>query len=304
MVKITGGQRIDLLGVRKEDLPDVWRDLGMPSGHAYTKAFRTCKTCVGSEFCRYGVGDSTALGIAIETAIPGRRSPAQDEARGQRLRAQLRGVDGQGRGVVAVPDGWQIYVGGAAGLRVRAADLLATVDTPDEALTMIGRFIQYYRENARYAERSYAFVERIGIEKLRALLVDDAQGEAERLDREIEAAIAAYRDPWTRRPQAAQTALNSPPNSPFERSSVDVIGNLPDARCAGPDGSPRRIAIGSVDLIAFGEGRCFALGAARIAVFRLRDDGVLRSMRAARTRVVRWPTVWSEPGLVVCPLHA
>ena len=96
MVKITGGQRIDLLGIRKEDLPGVWRDLGMPSGHAYTKAFRTCKTCVGTDFCRYGVGDSTTLGIAIEKRFQGIESPAQDEAGRDRLPAQLLGGDHQG----------------------------------------------------------------------------------------------------------------------------------------------------------------------------------------------------------------
>ena len=201
MVKLTGGQRIDLLGVRKEDLPAVWRDLGMPSGHAYTKAFRTCKTCVGSEFCRYGVGDSTALGIAIERRFQGVEAPHKMKLAVSGCARNCAESTVKDVGVIAVPDGWQIHVGGAAGLRVRAADLLATVGTPDEALTMIGRFIQYYRENARYAERTYAFVERIGIEQLRALLVDDAQGETQRLEREIQAAIAAYRDPWQEGPK-------------------------------------------------------------------------------------------------------
>src|SRR5262249_58446329 len=77
MIKLTGGQRIDLLGVRKEDLPAVWSDLGMPSGYAYGKSFRTVKTCVGSDFCRFGVGDSTALGIAIEDRLQGLPSPAK-----------------------------------------------------------------------------------------------------------------------------------------------------------------------------------------------------------------------------------
>jgi nitrite reductase (NADH) large subunit len=195
-VKITGGQRIDLLGVKKEDLPAIWRELGMPSGHAYTKAFRTCKTCVGQEFCRYGVGDSTALGIAIEGRFQGIEAPHKMKLAVSGCARNCAESTVKDVGVVAVPDGWQIHVGGAAGLRVRAADLLATVSTQDEALKLIGRFIQYYRENARYAERSPAFVERVGIEGLRAVLVDDAMGEAERLDREVEAEVKAYRDPW------------------------------------------------------------------------------------------------------------
>ncbi len=196
MVKITGGQRIDLLGISKEDLPAVWRDLGMASGHAYTKAFRTCKTCVGQEFCRYGVGDSTALGIAIERRFQGIESPHKMKLAVSGCARNCAESTVKDVGVVAVPGGWQIYLGGAAGLRVRAAQLLATVATQEEVLRLIGRFIQYYREHARWAERSPAFVERIGIERLRALLVEDAAGEAQRLDREIEAEVNAYRDPW------------------------------------------------------------------------------------------------------------
>jgi len=196
MVKITGGQRIDLLGIRKEDLPGVWRDLGMPSGHAYTKAFRTCKTCVGTDFCRYGIGDSTSLGVAIETRFQGIEAPHKMKLAVSGCARNCAEATVKDLGAVAVPDGWQVYVGGAAGLRVRAGDLLGTVATQEEVLRVMGRFIQYYRENARYAERSPAFVERIGIEKIRAILLDESSGEVQRLDREIEAGVANYRDPW------------------------------------------------------------------------------------------------------------
>ena len=196
MVKITGGQRIDLLGIKKEDLPGVWRDLGMPSGHAYTKAFRTCKTCVGTEFCRYGVGDSTSLGIAIETRFQGIESPHKMKLAVSGCTRNCAEATVKDLGAIAIPDGWQIFVGGAAGLRVRGGDLLATVATHDEVLRIMGRFIQYYRENARYAERSPAFVERIGIESLRARLLDESSEEVKRLDREIEAEADNYRDPW------------------------------------------------------------------------------------------------------------
>ena len=133
MVKLTGGQRIDLLGITKEDLPGVWADLGMPSGYAYGKSFRTVKTCVGSDFCRFGVGDSTALGIKIESRFQGLESPGQDQDGGHRLPAQLRrGATCKDVGVVAIDGGrWEIYVGGAAGAHIRKGDLLATVDDPD-----------------------------------------------------------------------------------------------------------------------------------------------------------------------------
>jgi nitrite reductase (NADH) large subunit len=199
MVKITGGQRIDVLGIRKQDLPDAWCDLGMPSGHAYTKAFRTCKTCVGTEFCRYGVGDSSRLGIDIEKKFQGIESPQKMKLAVSGCPRNCAEATVKDIGAVAVENGWQVYVGGAAGSTVRAADLLATVATREEVMTLMGRFMQYYRENARYAERSYAFLERVGIERLRATLVDDSEGEAARLDGEIEAAVAAYQDPWLER---------------------------------------------------------------------------------------------------------
>jgi nitrite reductase (NADH) large subunit len=196
MVKITGGQRIDLLGVRRDDLPAVWRDLGMPSGHAYTKAFRTCKTCVGTDFCRYGVGDSTGLGLKIERRFQGIETPHKVKMAVSGCGRNCAEATVKDVGVVAVEGGWEVYVGGAAGSRVRAADLLARVGTHEEALVLIGRFLQYYREHAKYMERSPAFVERMGIERLRRVLVDDVEGIVARLDAEMQAAVDSYRDPW------------------------------------------------------------------------------------------------------------
>ena len=197
MIKITGGQRIDLLGVRKEDLPAVWRELDMPSGHAYGKSFRTVKTCVGSDFCRFGLGDSTALGIRIEERFAGLESPAKLKL----------GVAGCPRncsealvkdvGLVAVEGArWEMYVGGAAGAHVRKGDLLCTIDTADEAVLRVGRFIQYYRENARWLERTYGFMERVGLDTVRAVVVEDRDGDGDRLDAELEKSLAAYVDPW------------------------------------------------------------------------------------------------------------
>jgi nitrite reductase (NADH) large subunit len=197
MIKLTGGQRIDLLGVRKEDLPAVWADLGMPSGYAYGKSFRTVKTCVGSDFCRYGVGDSTALGIAIEERYQGLASPAKMKLAVTGCPRNCAEALCKDLGVVAVDGGrWEIYVGGAAGAHVRKGDLLATVDSPAEVMTLIGRFLQYYRESANWLERTYAWVPRVGIEWIRAVVVDDAEGIAERLDAAMEKSVDAYRDPW------------------------------------------------------------------------------------------------------------
>ncbi|GAA4463876.1 nitrite reductase large subunit NirB [Phytohabitans houttuyneae] len=197
MVKVTGGQRIDLLGIRKEDLPRVWADLDMPSGYAYAKSMRTVKTCVGSEFCRFGVGDSTTLGIAIESRFQGLESPAKMKLAVTGCPRNCAEAYVKDLGVVAIDGGrWEIYVGGAAGAHVRKGDLLATVDSPDEVITLTGRFLQYYRENANWLERTYAFVPRIGIETIRSLIVDDSDGLAAGLDERMAAAVAAYTDPW------------------------------------------------------------------------------------------------------------
>ncbi|MGQ0504109.1 MAG: (2Fe-2S)-binding protein, partial [Myxococcaceae bacterium] len=197
MIKITGGQRIDLLGIPGDRLPQVWRELGMPSGHAYAKSFRTCKTCVGSEFCRYGVGDSTKLGIAIERRFQGLESPHKMKLATAGCPRNCSEATTKDVGVVAIEGGrWEIYVGGGAGSRVRKGDLLCTVGSHDEVLTLAGRFMQHYRENAKYLERTYDFVERVGIEPLRALLVDDSEGIAARLDEAVQSAVDAFVDPW------------------------------------------------------------------------------------------------------------
>ncbi|MGI8806556.1 MAG: nitrite reductase large subunit NirB, partial [Acidimicrobiales bacterium] len=197
MVKLTGGQRIDLLGVKKEDLPHVWRDLGMPSGHAYGKTFRTCKTCVGTEFCRYGVGDSTTLGIRIEKRFQGIESPAKLKLAVAGCPRNCSEAMIKDVGAVAVEGGrWEVYVGGAGGSHVRKGDILCVVDTHDEVLVLTGRFMQYYRENAKYLERTYAFVERIGMDTIKAVVVEDAEGIAADLDAAMQASVDAYVDPW------------------------------------------------------------------------------------------------------------
>ena len=204
MVKLTGGQRIDLLGIPKEKLPEIWADLDMPSGYAYAKSFRTVKTCVGSEFCRFGVGDSTALGIAIEERYQGIEGPGKMKLAVTGCPRNCAEAYVKDLGVVAIDGGkWEIYVGGAAGAHVRKGDLLATVSSADDVLRLTGRFLQYYRQNANWLERTYAFVPRIGVDRIRAVIVDDADGIAADLDAAIHDAVAAYRDPWKERSEPA-----------------------------------------------------------------------------------------------------
>ena len=204
MIKLTGGQRIDLLGIPKEKLPEVWADLDMPSGYAYGKSFRTVKTCVGKEFCRFGTGDSTKLGIDIESRFQGIESPAKMKLAVSGCPRNCAESLVKDVGVVAIEGGrWEIYIGGAAGAHIRKGDLLTTVDTPEEVIELSGRFMQYYRENAKWLERTYAFVPRIGLEKIRAIVVDDSEGIADGLDARMAETIAAYRDPWKEGAQPA-----------------------------------------------------------------------------------------------------
>jgi nitrite reductase (NADH) large subunit len=227
MVKITGGQRIDLLGIQKEDLPNVWSDLGMPSGHAYSKAFRTCKTCVGTEFCRYGVGDSTTLGIQIEKRYQGIEFPHKVKLAASGCPRNCAESTTKDIGVVAIEGGrWEIYVGGAAGSQVRKGDLLVTVDSHDEVLKYMGRFMQYYRQHAKYLERTYGFLERVGIDKLQRLLVADEEGICAQLDQDIQAAVDAYVDPWLeatapRHPEQFSNLIAAVASSPQVSSSGD-----------------------------------------------------------------------------------
>lgn len=167
MVKITGSQRIDLLGVKKADLPKVWADLGMPSGQAYTKGVRMVKTCVGTEFCRFGVQDSTAAGIEMERRFENLYMPHKLKMGSVGCPRNCAEATVKDIGLVGQEGSWQVVVGGAAGKKVRKADLLVTVESTEEALQAATLFFQYYRENANFLERTYDFVERLGIEKIR-----------------------------------------------------------------------------------------------------------------------------------------
>ena len=167
MVKITGSQRIDLLGVAKEDLPKIWADLGMPSGQAYTKGVRMVKTCVGTDFCRFGTQDAIATGIELESSLENLYTPHKTKMAVVGCPRNCAEATVKDIGLVGQDGGWQVVVGGAAGKSVRKADLLVTVTTTEEALQASHLFFQYYREHANYLERTYDFVERIGIETIR-----------------------------------------------------------------------------------------------------------------------------------------
>ncbi|WP_298990598.1 nitrite reductase large subunit NirB [uncultured Pseudokineococcus sp.] len=237
MIKVTGGQRIDLLGIRKEDLPAVWADLGMPSGYAYGKSMRTVKTCVGTDFCRFGLGDSTQLGIDMESRFQGLETPAKLKMAVVGCPRNCAEAYVKDVGVVAVGSGrWEVYVGGAAGASVRKGDLLATVSSPAEVMTVTGRFVQLYREWGNWLERTYDFVPRMGLERLQAVLLEDSDGLVAELDAALEESVGAYRDPWAegaepRTPGQFRTALPLVPLPLVPSRPTGAPGGLqPDAR--------------------------------------------------------------------------
>src|SRR6266498_1840775 len=199
MVKITGSQRIDLLGVKKADLPKVWADLGMPSGQAYTKGVRMVKTCVGTEFCRFGVQDSTNAGIELERRFENLFTPHKLKMGVVGCPRNCAEATVKDIGLVGQDGSWQVVVGGAAGKSVRKADLLITVETTEQALGAAMIFFQYYRENANYLERTYDFVERLGIEKIRKETVYADATRKKALLRRLQKSKALSRDAWLER---------------------------------------------------------------------------------------------------------
>ena len=206
-VKVTGGQRIDLLGVRKEQLPHVWRDLnaaGMVSGHAYGKALRTVKTCVGSEWCRFGTQDSTAMGVALEKMTWGSWTPHKTKMAVSGCPRNCAEATIKDFGVIATESGWDLHAGGNGGITVRVTDLLAKVSTEEEVLEYAAAFMQLYREEARYLERTAPWIERVGVAYVRDRL-SDAGGRRLLRDRFLESQRLAQSDPWAERAEGAES---------------------------------------------------------------------------------------------------
>ena len=196
MVKVTGSQRIDLLGIKKADLPQVWADLGMPSGQAYTKGVRMVKTCVGTEFCRFGVQDSTRAGIELERRLENLFTPHKVKMGAVGCPRNCAEATVKDIGIVGQEGSWQVVVGGAAGKFVRRADLLITVETTEEALEACELFFQYYREHANYLERTYDFVERLGIETIRKETVYAPEADKKKLLDRLQRSKAMAKDAW------------------------------------------------------------------------------------------------------------
>ncbi|HET9978746.1 MAG TPA: nitrite reductase large subunit NirB [Burkholderiaceae bacterium] len=194
-VKVTGGQRIDLLGVKKEDLPAIWKDIGMPSGHAYAKALRTVKTCVGSEWCRFGTQDSTQMGKDLERALWRMYAPHKVKLAVSGCPRNCAESGIKDVGVIGVDSGWEIYVGGNGGIKTEVAQFFVKVKTPEEVLEYSGAFLQLYREEAWYLERTVHYVNRVGLDTVKKRILDDAAGR-KALWEKLQFSLDGEPDPW------------------------------------------------------------------------------------------------------------
>jgi nitrite reductase (NADH) large subunit len=206
MVKVTGGQRLDIFGIRKEDLPAVWADLnaaGMVSGHAYGKSLRTVKTCVGSDWCRFGTQDSTGLGVKVEQMTWGSWMPHKFKIAVSGCPRNCAESTIKDFGIVCVDSGYELHVGGNGGIKVRVTDFLCKVETESQAMEYCAAFIQLYREEARYLERTAPWIERVGVDYIRSRVVDDPSNREALRRRFLFSQRFSQDDPWASRAAGA-----------------------------------------------------------------------------------------------------
>lgn len=198
MVKVTGGQRIDLLGIKKEDLPSVWKDLDMPSGHAYGKSIRTVKTCVGTDFCRFGTQDSTRMGIDLELALSYMWSPHKVKLAVSGCPRNCAESGIKDVGIIGVDSGWEIYIGGNGGIKTEAGEFFVKVKNEAEVMEYTLAFLQLYREEGFYLERTVHYLHRVGMEHIKKGVLEDPERRKELVER-LKFSLSFDRDPWKER---------------------------------------------------------------------------------------------------------
>ena len=194
-VKVTGGQRIDLLGVKKEDLPAVWRDIGMPSGHAYGKTLRTVKTCVGSDWCRFGTQDSTRMGIELERALWRMYAPHKVKLAVSGCPRNCAESGIKDVGIIGVDSGWEMYIAGNGGIKTDVAQFFCKLKTHEEVLEYSGAFLQLYREEGWYLERTVHYVGRVGLDHVKSKILEDTANRQALWER-LQFSLQGLPDPW------------------------------------------------------------------------------------------------------------
>jgi nitrite reductase (NADH) large subunit len=239
--KITGGQRIDLFGARVEQLPAIWRrlvDAGFESGHAYGKALRTVKSCVGTDWCRYGVQDSVTMAIKLELRYRGLRAPHKVKAGISGCARECAEARSKDFGVIATEEGWNLYVGGNGGFRPRHAELLASDVDTDTLIRYIDRFLMFYIRTADRLQRTAAWIEELdgGLDHLRDVIVHDSLGIANELEAAMAAHVENYTDEWR--------AVLEDPDKLVRFTSFINAPDVPDPSIEFVDRRGQRVPVG------------------------------------------------------------
>ncbi len=281
MIKVTGSDRIGLYSVHKKDLRDVWRRLQMGSGHAFTKSFRACKSCVGSTHCRFGLMDSLALGQRLGNRYRGIMGPAKVKLGVSGCPRNCSEATIKDFGVVAVEGGWDLYIGGNGGAHVYVAHKIAQVKDDDAVIRVCDRFYEYYRRNAKYGERTALFVERVGLKTFVDAILNAPPQELQELEDRFQQTLDHYRDPWQ-----ANDELNNEVESPV---GTDAEGFT---------------VLADVSAIPEGSSRLFHVGDTPVAVFHGRDGRWVAAHGVCPHK--SGPLVDSiyGNGRLVCPLHS
>jgi NAD(P)H-dependent nitrite reductase small subunit len=325
--KITGGQRIDLLGARMDQLPDIWEalvDAGFESGHAYGKAMRTVKSCIGTTWCRYGVQDSTALAIRIEERYRGIRAPHKLKAAVSGCIRECAEAQSKDFGVIATEKGWNLYLCGNGGAQPRHADLLAADVDEATLIRLIDRFLMYYIHTAEPLERTARWLERLdgGIAYLRRVIVDDALGICAQLERDMERLVASYACEWAavvrdpaRRREFREVVNAAAGGAGFVRERAQKRpADWPDETPLAPrpsadDPASAWVRVAHVADVPRDGGVTYAHGTLRIAVFRFAARGEWWATQATcphrKDDVLGRGLLGTQDGTpkVACPLH-
>jgi NAD(P)H-dependent nitrite reductase small subunit len=338
--KITGGQRIDMFGAPVHLLPDIWTELvaaGFESGHAYGKAVRTVKSCVGSTWCRYGVQDSVGFAIRVETRYRGIRAPHKLKAAVSGCVRECAEAQSKDFGLIATEKGWNVYVCGNGGAHPRHADLLAADLDEDTAIKYVDRFLMYYIQTADRLTRTSVWLEKLegGIDFLREVIINDRLGIAAELERQLQSLVDTYECEWKavvndsekRRffTQFANTDLVEPGvefvtergqahPADWPRDFVPIDRLAPPPRPASPDvaketESSRWVEVGRVSDFPFDGGRAVKCGSAQIAVFRFARGSqwyACQNLCPHKQEMVLSRGIIGDSGglpKVACPLH-
>jgi len=302
--KITGGQRIDLFGARVDQLPAIWARLvgaGMESGHAYGKALRTVKSCVGRTWCRYGVQDSTAMAIRLELRYRGLRAPHKIKSAVSGCTRECAEAQSKDFGVIATEAGWNLFVCGNGGMRPQHAVLLASDLDDDTLVRYIDRFLMFYVRTADRLERTATWLNKLegGVDYLRRVVVDDVLGIGAELEAEMDRHVETYECEW-------KATIDDPARVARFRTFLNEDGADPSAvKNPGPG---QWVDVCAVEALVPGRGECVLVGEDQVALFRLSDGSLFALSNYdpfSRTNVLSRGIVGSKDGVakVASPVY-